>query len=346
MIRELMKLNEFRSEIQNFAESVICEQSMFLNNDSYKERVLTESFALLVIGTEFYKKGFDLFNQAKEMRCYQESTYSTKLDISYTAQSFVGLAEQIFMAYNKEDRPMYFYTEDSENRIAVRGLLKLMSLGKFDRIESLVNRYVVNMFINTEYIDSLCKHISSMDKFDANIFVNKILEEGLYSVYPMSSKEENSFNLSVISGGLAEKEVAVSGGLAEKYDVISGGIAEKNSDELLDVDFDQLYEVEEDEVISGGLAEKPVKGYLDYIGYSKIPEMEVSFELDNLDIPVKNQDIKSDAELFDEIYNGIVEKRGQLLYIDNQPSEECITTSDDDIDEWDIILDVEGWENL
>ena len=321
MIRELNMLNDFRGEIQNFAESVICEQSMFLNDDLYRESVLTESFALLVMAGKFYKKGFDLYNQAKEKRCYQESSYTSKLDIAYTAQSFVGLAEQILRVYYQENRPMYFYTKDGGDRLAVRGLLKLMHQGKFDSIDSLINKYVANMFIDMEYINKLCKFISGIDKFTASIFVDGILEEGLYSICPISNKEEIAFNSSRIIGGLFE-EVVISKDLTKEEVVISGGLFEK------------------EDAVSGGLSEKEV------FEYTMIPCEEVTFSIEDINIPEKIDDdsFKKISVKLDE-NNKILVKKGNVTVLGDYFLKESVATSD--IDEWDdSIWDIEYCELL
>lgn len=179
MIEALSLLRERRVEVANFREETLVQKNEFVKQQALKYTAInTKAVVMILAANRFYKEGFNLFNEAKDLICSSKEQFDEKAELLDHSQLLIGIGNEFISTYIKSELPYYFKAR-SKDPLYVRGLIQLINDGRFSRVDSLIKEFTqyINVdrdFIRRSYIDLKDLDLSNKEELE---FLLECLEE-------------------------------------------------------------------------------------------------------------------------------------------------------------------------
>lgn len=164
MIQALSLLIERRAEVVNFREEILVQKSDFVKQQALKYTATnTKAVVMILAANRFYKEGFNLFNEAKNLICSNKEQFDEKAELLDRSQLLIGIGNEFISTYTKAKLPYYFKARNSKNPLYVRGLIQLMNDGKFSRVNSLIKEFTKYINVDKDFIRRSYTDLKDLD---------------------------------------------------------------------------------------------------------------------------------------------------------------------------------------
>lgn len=163
MIEALSLLRERRVEVANFREETLVQKNDFIKKQALKYTAInTKAVVMILAANRFYKEGFNLFNEAKNLICSNREQFDEKAELLDRSQLLIGIGNEFVSTYIKADLPYYFKAR-SKDPLYVRGLIQLMNDGRFSRVDSLIKEFTQYINVDKDFIRRSYTDLKDLD---------------------------------------------------------------------------------------------------------------------------------------------------------------------------------------
>ena len=165
MLEALSLLKERRAEIANFREETLVQKNEFIRQQALKYTTInTKAIVMILAANKFYKEGFELFAEAKDLSCSTKEDFDAKVELLDHSQLLIGIGNEFVDTYIKSELPYYFKARNNyKDPLYVRGLIQLMNDGRFNRVNSLIKEFTQYLNVDQDFVRKSYTDLRDLD---------------------------------------------------------------------------------------------------------------------------------------------------------------------------------------